>query len=266
MEYILRTFDLKKTYKRRKILDNISFSINDREILGIIGPSGSGKTTLLRCLNLLDTIDEGRIEYFEEFQIKKRLGTPFEISGYQSDDAFLLDNKKTQYLRKNIGIVFQHFNLWENKTVLQNLTLAPRIVLGKNLSEIKEKAFELCSKFGLQDKIDTYAWKLSGGEKQRVSILRTLMMEPRLLLLDEITSALDPFLTMAIMEDILQLQKQGMSIIIVTHHIDFASKLCDRLIFLDEGKILQIDTPYNLQYKPINIHVKKFIEILRATR
>ena len=239
----------------------------EREILGVIGPSGGGKTTLLRCLDMLETIDVEEMEYFGQFTISKEAnGASVSIDRAAPKARADLTENTLNKLRKHIGFVFQGFNLWDERTVLENLTLAPRVVLGRPQKDLKKEALELCSQFGLEDKAYSRGWQLSGGEKQRVAIMRALMMKPRLMLLDEITSALDPVLTVEVMGAIRQLRERGLSMIIVTHHIEFASLLCDRIMFLSDGRAVQIETPERLRHCPANDEVKRFLDLLQTAR
>lgn len=261
---VLRVDGIWKSFDGKSVLRGISFALKQAEILGIIGPSGGGKTTLLRCLNVLETINRGLIEYFGRITLSVnadgkvvieavgRPARPFEAT--------------ISALRRDIGFVFQGFNLWEEKTVLENLTLAPRAVLGKTKQEVEEKSHLLGRQFGIEDKFNVRGWQLSGGQKQRVAIMRALMMEPKVILLDEITSALDPVLTVEVMQAIRQLRDLGLAMIVVTHHIDFASSLCDRIMFLAHGSAIQVDTPDKLRNSPATDEVKKFLEILQSAR
>jgi len=177
-----------------------------------------------------------------------------------------LSEDGTNALRKDIGFVFQGFNLWEERTVLGNLVLAPMVVLAQPRGAAEERARELCRQFGLGDKIEAKVTQLSGGQRQRVAIIRALMMEPKIMLLDEVTSALDPVLTVEVMQAIRQLREKGLTMIVVTHHLEFASSLCDRIMFLSRGEAVQIDTPENLRSAPASPEVKQFLEVLRDAR
>lgn len=250
---ILQVDSLCKRLGNTEVLKNLSFELAQNEILGVIGPSGGGKTTLLRCMDILELINSGQITYHFEFS--------HEISAESN-----LSDAEACKIRKKIGFVFQGFNLWEEKTILDNLVLAPRVVLGLPRSQLESDAHDLCDHFGLKEKLHARAWELSGGQRQRVALIRSIMMQPKLLLLDEVTSALDPVLTVEVMEFVRDLKLNGMSMIIVTHHIEFASSLCDRIMFLSGGKIIQIDTPANILQSPVNEAVHQFIAILRKAR
>jgi ABC-type polar amino acid transport system ATPase subunit len=262
---VFRVSDIQKAFGTTRVLNGISFCLREREIFGIIGPSGSGKSTLLRCLNGLELIDGGEIEYWNRLRLAGD-GT----GAYFYENAGKVGIKATQNvlssLRRDIGFVFQNYNLWEEKTVLENLTLAPRVVLGEPQAAVEVRAQELCEKIGLQAKIKSGVWALSGGQKQRVAIVRALMMRPKVLLLDEITSALDPVLTFDVMQIIKDLRGTGIAMVIVTHHIEFASSVCDRMMFLADGKAVQIDPPQVLRDSPANDQVRHFLEILRSAR
>ena len=250
---VLEVLGLSKRFGTHVVLSDVSFTLGQKEILGIIGPSGGGKTTLLRCLNFLEVPDGGRVEYpgVMEWDARREGGA---------------EDKDMVNLRRHVGMVFQGFNLWESRTVVENLTLAPVVVRGMTAKAAQELARDLCRQFGLEDKLLRSAVTLSGGEKQRVAIIRALMMQPFVMLLDEITSALDPVLTVEVMGAIRKLRERGLAMIIVTHHLDFASSLCDRLMFLHEGRILQLGPPISLQEEPASPKVRQFVEVLRRAR
>ena len=255
-----------KSFGQTTVLQGISFALKEKEILGVIGPSGGGKTTLLRCLDLLETIDQGRIDYHGPHNLFVAASGVSGLKASGDGETQPIFENTINALRRDIGFVFQGFNLWEERTVLGNLILAPMVVLGHNREVASAKARELCEMFGLGDKLNARVWQLSGGQRQRVAIIRALMMQPKLMLLDEITSALDPVLTVEVMQAIRQLRDEGLTMIIVTHHIEFASSLCDRVLFLSEGRAVQIDTPENLRKSPATDEVRRFLDILRAAR
>ena len=259
---VLRIENLSKSFGDNVVLRDISFTLHKNEILGIIGPSGSGKTTLLKCLNLLETFAHGSIEFGGELKIWADGDETLKASRGAATE--FLTEEVVNGIRREVGLVFQSFNLWEDKTVIENLVLGPTVVLRQSRQAAEEKAIQLCLKFGLQEKIRSRVWQLSGGQRQRVAIIRALMMSPRIILLDEITSALDPVLTAEVLQAIRQLREQGLAMLIVTHHIEFASSLCDRIMFLSHGQILQMDTPMNLRQHPESGEVKSFLETLRA--
>ncbi len=211
---------LHKSFGALKALDDINLEVNDGEIVSLIGPSGSGKSTLCRCIHGLETPESGNIYL----------------------DGELMDPKnKAKYAeqRKKMGFVFQHFNLFTNKTVLENCNLAQMSVLGKNLEEATATSMEYLEKVGLAEKRDAYPNKLSGGQKQRVAIARALCMNPEVMLFDEPTSALDPEMIKEVLDVMKALGEQGMTMVVVTHEMGFARKVGDRVIFLDGGKIIE---------------------------
>jgi len=263
---ILSVHEVWKRFGQVEVLRGVSFGLRQGEILGVIGPSGGGKTTLLRCLDLLETLDGGQINYRGSHNL---MVVSDDARGLRSDsgtDKGPLSEDGTNALRKDIGFVFQGFNLWEERTVLGNLVLAPMVVLAQPRGAAEERARELCRQFGLGDKIEAKVTQLSGGQRQRVAIIRALMMEPKIMLLDEVTSALDPVLTVEVMQAIRQLREKGLTMIVVTHHLEFASSLCDRIMFLSRGEAVQIDTPENLRSAPASPEVKQFLEVLRDAR
>lgn len=261
----LALVDVSKSFGSTRALDSISFEVLEGEIVGIIGPSGSGKTTLLRCIDLLSDIDEGTIRYWGQYDVSLSPQGPT-VKRDGETDLDLLDDNTATSIRRDIGYVFQGFNLWEDRSVLSNLTLAPQIVRKVRSQEAEHNAVELCAEFGLKDKLRARPWELSGGQRQRVALVRALLMHPRILLLDEITSALDPVLTFDVMEAVRKLQEKRMTMLIVTHHLHFASRLCNRMAFLEEGRCIQIDAPDVLQTSPATPSVARFLEILEETR
>lgn len=263
---ILRVENIWKRLGGCDVLRGVSFSLKEREILGIIGPSGGGKTTLLRCLNLLTPIDKGQITYHHPHNMTV---TAKEDNGLKITDlnsSVSLSVNTINMLRQNIGFVFQGFNLWEDRNVLSNLILAPIVVLKNDRDIVEKRAQELCRQFGLEGKIKAKVAELSGGQRQRVAIIRALMMNPQLMLLDEITSALDPVLTLEVMQAIRKLREKGLAMILVTHHLEFASVLCDRIMFLSHGEAIQIASPDELRSTSISEEVKQFLEVLRTAR
>jgi polar amino acid transport system ATP-binding protein len=258
--------DIEKSFADTPVLRGISFALKEKEILGVIGPSGGGKTTLLRCLDLLETIDRGRIDYYGAHNLSVTSNGLSDVRVNDQNERRPISEHAVNALRRDIGFVFQGFNLWNERTVLRNLVLAPTVVLGHSHDAASAKARELCERFGLANKLDAKIWQLSGGQQQRVAIIRALMMRPRLILLDEITSALDPVLTVEVMQAIKQLREEGLTMILVTHHIEFASSLCDRILFLSQGCAVQIDTPENIRNYPVTNEVRRFLDILTAAR
>ena len=221
---------LKKSFGKLDVLMDISNDIYEGEVVVIIGPSGSGKSTFLRCMNRLEDITDGKII----------------IDGYDISSKKININK----VRENVGMVFQHFNLFNNLNVLENLMLAPVDLKKKNKQEAKESAIKMLEKVGVSDKIDYYPSQLSGGQKQRVAIARALCMEPDIMLFDEPTSALDPEMVGEVLQVMKQLAADGMTMVIVTHEIGFAREVADRVIFMDGGYIVEEGTPLEIFGSP----------------
>ncbi|RDY29222.1 amino acid ABC transporter ATP-binding protein [Romboutsia weinsteinii] len=236
--------NLSKSFGKLEILKNIDLEIKKGEILAIVGPSGSGKSTLLRCMNLLEEPTNGDIIF---------------------EGISLTDKKiKIDKVREKIGMVFQNFNLFPHKTVLENITLAP-IKLNKMTKEMAEKKAEyLLQRVGLLDKKNSYPSQLSGGQKQRIAIARALAMEPDMMLFDEPTSALDPEMVKEVLDVIKELAIEGMTMAIVTHEMGFAKEVADRVIFVDEGKIIEDDSPENVFNAPKNGRAKEFFDKVLA--
>lgn len=222
--------NLKKNFGKLEVLKDISVEIKTGEVVCLIGPSGSGKSTFLRCLNYLEDITGGQVI----------------VDGHDLTDKKTNLNK----VRENIGMVFQHFNLFPHKTVLQNIMLAPVALKKMSKNEAKEKAYSLLKRVGLEDKADNYPSQLSGGQKQRVAIARSLAMNPDIMLFDEPTSALDPEMVGEVLEVMQSLAKQGMTMIVVTHEIGFAREVGSRVIFMDGGYIVEEGTPEEVILHP----------------
>ncbi|CAM3746742.1 amino acid ABC transporter ATP-binding protein [Erysipelothrix urinaevulpis] len=236
---IIKINNLHKSYGDLHVLKGITTSIKEGEVVSIIGPSGSGKSTLLRCINYLEIPNEGTI-HFNDILIKN-------------------EQKSLDKVRQDIGMVFQHFNVFPHITVLENITLAPKL-LKKN--EKKEKALELLTMVGLANKADDYPTSLSGGQKQRLAIVRALAMNPKIMLFDEPTSALDPEMVKEVLDVIKRLSQSGMTIIIVTHEINFAKEISDRILFMDEGLIQEEGHPKELLENPKEKRTQKFLSKL----
>ncbi|MGX7132458.1 MULTISPECIES: amino acid ABC transporter ATP-binding protein [Enterococcus] len=231
---------LVKKYGDNTVLNDISISIKEGDVVCVIGPSGSGKSTFLRCLNRLEEPTSGDIVI---------------------DGAHLMDkNTNINLIRQHIGMVFQHFNLFPHLTVLENIVLAPMDLKKNNRSEAEKKALELLDTVGLADKKDMYPDKLSGGQKQRVAIARALAMNPDVMLFDEPTSALDPEMVGDVLNVMKKLAKQGMTMVIVTHEMGFAKEVANRVLFCDEGKFLEDGTPDQLFNAPKNERTKDFLD------
>ena len=237
---MIKINDLHKSFGSNEVLKGISKEIKKGEVVAIIGPSGSGKSTFLRCINLLETPNKGDIY----------------IEGQN------LTDKKTNIdgIRQKVGMVFQHFNLFPHKTVLENLTLAPMRFRGKTPSEAKEKAMELLGKVGLANKANEYPNRLSGGQKQRIAIARALAMEPHVMLFDEPTSALDPEMVREVLDVMRNLVAEGMTMLIVTHEMGFAKNVANRVFFMDQGTVLEDANPKELFENPKHDRTKEFLD------
>lgn len=249
---ILQVTDLKKHYNGEEIkaLDGVSLDINQGDVVVIIGPSGSGKSTFLRSLNLLEQPTDGSI-IFEGVDITKKK--------YTDEDGNVKKLNIDDY-RKKMGMVFQHFNLFPHMTVLKNMTLAPVKVKGMDEKEAEKRARVLLKRVGLGDRADAYPAQLSGGQKQRVAIVRALMMEPDVMLFDEPTSALDPEMVGEVLEVMKELAQTGMTMIIVTHEMGFAREVGKRVIFMDDGKIVEQGGPEDIFGHPKNPRLKAFLK------
>ncbi len=236
----LRIAGLRKSFGKLLVLDGIDLAVGEHEVICLIGASGSGKSTLLRCVNLLEPIDAGTIE----------------VAGRD----ITAPSVDVDRVRRGIGIVFQAFNLFPHLRVLDNVTLAPRRVLGRPREEAEAGAMELLRRFGLEDKARELPDRLSGGQQQRVAIVRALAMEPDLLLLDEITSALDPELVAEVLDVVRELATGGMTMLIATHEMGFARDVADRIAFLDGGRILETGTPAELLSEPSEPRTRQFLQ------
>lgn len=240
MDEILHIKNLSKCYGDTKVLKNINISVKKGEVVVIIGPSGCGKSTLLRCLNGLEEIQEGEVLL---------------------DDQVVNPNKKNlSKNREKIGMVFQSYDLFPHLTILQNVTLAPIKVKKRNRREVEKEALELLERVGLRSKKDGYPRQLSGGQKQRVAIVRALIMHPEVLLLDEITAALDPEMVREVLDVVLDLAKEGRTMVIVTHEMQFAKAVADRVTFLEGGKIVEEGDPKKLFEKPETDRLQRFLQ------
>lgn len=231
--------DLKKSFGKLDVLRGISEKIEEQEVVCVIGPSGSGKSTFLRCLNLLEEPTGGEVYLDGE-----RINAP----GVDIDK-----------IRERLGMVFQNFNLFPHMTVLDNVTLAPIKVKGKNKAEAEESALKILETVGLSDKASSFPASLSGGQKQRVAIARALAMEPEVMLFDEPTSALDPEMVGEVLNVMKRLAEEGMTMVIVTHEMGFAREVADRVLFIDQGVVMEQGTPEELFGAPKNERTKSFL-------
>ena len=226
-EELLKIEDLKKSFGNLEVLKGLSTTIRQGEVVVMIGPSGGGKSTFLRCMNLLEQPTAGRIEF-------------------DGIDIVSADEKTKNRVRSEMGMVFQHFNLFPHLSILDNITLAPRMVRGTAKSVAEKKAKELLERVGLADKAKAYPQQLSGGQKQRVAIVRSLAMEPKVMLFDEPTSALDPEMVGEVLDVMKDLAKHGMTMVVVTHEMRFARDVATRVLFLDGGRIAEEGTPQEI--------------------
>jgi len=235
---------VRKSFGKVEVLRGVDLEVGEHEVVCLIGASGSGKSTLLRCVNLLEPVDEGRIVL---------RGQEITAQGVRVNDV-----------RRRIGIVFQSYNLFPHMSVLRNVTLAPRRVLGLSREQAEAEATALLERFGLEDKRDDYPDRLSGGQQQRVAIVRALAMQPELMLLDEVTSALDPELVAEVLSVIRELGEGGMTMLIATHEMSFARDIANRVCFLDAGLILEEGPPEQIFTRPREPRTQQFLERIIA--
>ncbi|UUZ81003.1 amino acid ABC transporter ATP-binding protein [Paenibacillus sp. P26] len=236
---MIRFRNVNKHYGHFHVLKNINLSIAEKEVVVVIGPSGSGKSTLLRCINRLETISDGELT----------------VNNVQIHDKSTDINK----VRRDIGMVFQHFNLYPHKTVLDNITLAPIKVLGVSKKEAEETAMFYLDKVGIPDKANSYPSQLSGGQQRWVAIARGLAMKPKIMLFDEPTSALDPEMIGEVLDVMRNLAHQGMTMVVVTHEMGFAREVADRVVFMDQGQILEEAAPADFFASPREERAKLFL-------
>ncbi|RLQ91121.1 amino acid ABC transporter ATP-binding protein [Falsibacillus albus] len=237
---MIKVQGLTKSFGKNEVLKDIDVTIQDGEVVAVIGPSGSGKSTFLRCLNLLESASGGEIWVHEEKITDKKVDS--------------------QMLRKDIGMVFQHFHLFPHMTVLENITYAPIKVKGLKKEEAAVLAKDLLTKVGLIEKAEEYPNRLSGGQKQRVAIARALAMNPRIMLFDEPTSALDPEMVKEVLEVMKSLAHTGMTMVIVTHEMGFAKEVADRVLFLDQGKLVEDAAPSEFFSQPKSQRAQDFLQ------
>jgi polar amino acid transport system ATP-binding protein len=237
---VLELVNVRKSFDTEVVLNNLSLSVPEHTATVLIGASGSGKSTLLRCINLLETIDDGQIF----------------LDGKEISDPLI----NVDEIRRNLGMVFQSFNLFPHKTVLENITLSPIKVHGKSKDEANTHALALLKRFDLSDKADQYPDRLSGGQQQRVAIIRSLAVNPRLLLLDEVTSALDPVLVNEVLSSVRDLKLDGMTMVLATHEMGFATQVADEVCFLESGSIIERGTPEQVLRNPVNPKTQEFLK------
>lgn len=236
---LIELINIEKSFGDLKVLKGVSRNIKKGEVVSVIGPSGSGKSTLLRCINLLETPQAGQIIF--------------------NGKDILLPDTNLDNIRKDIGMVFQHFNVFPNLTVLDNITLAPMNVNKVNKADAEAQAMELLQQVGLSDKANEFPDKLSGGQKQRLAIVRAMAMQPEVMLFDEPTSALDPEMVKEVLEVIKLLVNTGMTIVIVTHEMNFAKEISDTVLFMDNGIIEEAGTPIEIFDNPKNARTQEFL-------
>jgi polar amino acid transport system ATP-binding protein len=251
-EPIVKVEGIHKAFGRLEVLKGISMDVKQGEVFVLIGPSGSGKSTLLRTINHLEKIDAGRI------------WVDGDLVGYRQAGEKLheLRDSEIVHSRAKIGMVFQHFNLFPHMTATENVALAPRIVLDRSPKEARRRATEVLERVGLADKVDEYPARLSGGQQQRVAIARALAMEPKVMLFDEVTSALDPELVKDVLDVMRELAKLGMTMLVVTHEMGFAREVANQVIFMDEGVIVEQGTPEQVIRNPKEERTKQFLGLV----
>lgn len=236
---LLSIKNLKKNFGENTVLKNISLDVKEGEVIAVIGPSGCGKSTFLRCINGLESIDDGSI--------------------YLYDECISDGSISSKYVRQRIGMIFQSYDLFNHMKVLQNIMLAPVEVQKRDAKEVKRQALELLERVHLSDKADAWPSQLSGGQKQRIAIIRALIMNPKLVLMDEITASLDPETVSEVLQFVTELAKSGMTMIIVTHELSFAKAVADRILFFDKGLISEEGTPDKIFNHTENERTKQFL-------
>lgn len=246
---VIRIENVYKSFYKLEVLKNINLTVEKGEVVCVIGPSGSGKSTLLRSLNHLERITRGKIYINDELVDERTDGK----------DIHKLSPKRVSEICSELGMVFQRFDLFPHMTVLENVMLAPRRTKKLTKNKAMESALELLEKVGLTDKKDEYPSKLSGGQQQRVAIARALAMKPQIMLFDEPTSALDPELVYEVLDVMKSLAKEGMTMLVVTHEMGFAKEVADRVVFMDKGEIVEIDSPKNIFNSPSHERTREFL-------
>ena len=249
-ESMLKLEDIHKRFGDLEVLRGVNLDVAKGEVVCVLGPSGSGKSTLLRCVNLLEPPEQGEI-FLEGRDICKGPGSGTGESSWELD-----------FVRQRVGMVFQQFNLFPHKTVLENVTMAPEKVLDKPRAEVKAKATALLERVGLSDKLSQYPERLSGGQQQRVAIARALAMEPHVMLFDEVTSALDPELVKEVLDTMRELAAEGMTMLVVTHEMEFAKEVGDQVVFMDGGVIVEQGRPIDVLDNPCEERTKKFLGLV----
>jgi polar amino acid transport system ATP-binding protein len=249
-EGMIRLEGIHKRFGELEVLRGIDLEVARGEVVCVLGPSGSGKSTLLRCVNLLEPPERGEI-FIEGRDICKGPDSAAGEAGWELD-----------FVRQRVGIVFQQFNLFPHKSALENVTMAPERVLGKSPGEARANATRLLERVGLGDKLDEYPERLSGGQQQRVAIARALAMDPHVMLFDEVTSALDPELVKEVLDAMRELAEEGMTMIVVTHELGFAREVADRVVFMDEGAIVEQGPPAQVLDDPREERTKRFLGLV----
>lgn len=239
MSEILKIDHVQKRYDELTVLEDVNLSVEKGEVVVVVGPSGCGKSTLLRCINGLETIQDGKVIL---------------------DNETINPPSKNGKGREKIGMVFQSYDLFPHKTILQNIILAPVKVQKRKKSEAEAEAVELLKRVGLESKKNNYPRQLSGGQKQRVAIVRALIMHPEILLFDEVTAALDPEMVREVLDVVINLAKEGRTMVIVTHEMSFARAVADRVVFMDGGKIVEEGTPENFFEAPKSERLRRFLD------
>lgn len=251
---ILEMKHIKKSFDDKAVLQDIDLSVSTGEVVSILGPSGSGKSTLLRCATFLERADSGEISYLGEHVVRND----------SVGNALYPKRKDLQKAQSNFGLVFQDFNLFPHYTVMKNITHAPITIQKREKEEVFQEARQLLTKVGLTDKEDAYPCELSGGQQQRVAIARALALQPKILYFDEPTSALDPEITAEILRVLKQLAAEKMTMVIVTHEIDFARMISDRVVFMDNGFVVENGKPEDVIDHPKNERTKAFLKKLHV--